>query len=194
MTNENATVNPNDVTQRAMKELGRTPEEQAILGTKRMFAQSYYIFRTLKEELGTEKATDVYWNSWLPLIKSGYDAAKEALGISEVKDVVTLGRVTKGCWQSFVCDYEIVEESPEKSVGHVHFCPNPFYGPADNHMDRIEYYSVESELSRRQTQLMVDWSGLADEVEGVQDKFMCMCGDDKYCRWTFKRKNEKGSA
>jgi len=177
---------PEDLPLKYMKETGRESFPDLCLdATRAVFAHVYYIWKTLKKELGPKDALELYWKVW-----EGLAQAKQALGLSEVKDIPTLGKIFQFCWLAYPCIYNIQEETPDSHVGIIDFCPNPAYGPIDNHLDRLDYYKQEAELSRRFVWKLVDLAGMKDIVDADQDLFLCRDGCTDVCRVFARKKKE----
>ena len=182
---------PEDLPLKYMKETGRENFPDLCLdATRAVFAHVYYIWKTLKKELGSKDALELYWKVWEGLAEVSFVQAKQALGLSEIKDIPTLGRIFQFCWLAYPCIYNIQEETPDSHVGIIDFCPNPAYGPIDNHMDRLDYYKQEAELSRRFVWKLVELAGMKDIVDADQDLFLCRDGCTDVCRVFARKKKE----
>jgi len=180
---------PVDLPVKYMKETGRDNFEDFCLdATRAIFSHVYYIWRTLKAALGPKAALDLYWKVWEGLAEVSFVQAKQVLKIDEVKDIPTLGKIFQYCWLAYPCIYNLKENTADSHVGIIDFCPNPEYGPTDNHMDRLDYYKQEAELSRRFVWKLVELAGMKDKVDADQDLFLCRDGCTDVCRVYARKK------
>ena len=85
----------------------------------------------MRPELGYEKALKTYGAVWDAIALVSFQQAVGSLGIKEVKDIPTLGRIVSFCFSAVPCLYETVEDTPDHHIGRVHWCANPAYGPHD---------------------------------------------------------------
>ncbi|RMF93210.1 MAG: hypothetical protein D6734_10660 [Candidatus Schekmanbacteria bacterium] len=178
-----------DLPVKYMKETGRENFEEFCLdATRAIFAHVYYTWKTLKAAMDPIEALDLYWKVWEGLAVVSFESAKQALGIKEVNDIPTLGRIFQYSFLAYPCLYNLEENTEDSHVGIIDFCPNPMYGPKDNHMDRLDYYRQEAELSRRYIWKLVELAGMKDKVEADQDLFMCRDGSTDHCRIFIKKK------
>ncbi len=129
------------------KLLGKNIQQLTVDALKSLFGHVYYIWRTFKPELGEELAIQCYGNVWAELARIGFAGAMQALGIKEVKDLPTLGKIVDICFTGVPALYVTKRNTDKEHVGHVLWCANPGYGPADNQYCRLDYYRQEVYLT-----------------------------------------------
>jgi len=166
---------------------GRTPEEHIITMNKKIFELFHNIFLALREKYG-DKWREKYNMIWEELLESSFENTKKALGISEVKDIPTLGKIQVFRWTNYPLTCGIVEESPERVVIEATFCPNPYYGPEDCHMNKIEYYRNEAWLVEGLSTKLVELAKMDDWVEAKMEGGICLGHD--VCRVIFQKKKD----
>jgi len=176
-----------------MKALGYDLKGFTVSCLQMMFGHVYYIWRVLKPELGHDKALQTYGDVWHTLALALYQQGVEALGIKEVKDVPTLGRIFDFCWSACPSLYETVENTPDRHVGRVLWCPNAEYGPHDCHLHRQEYYR-SAEVPLTLDPFLSTWiaeakkMGLEGDVEVAVPEGMCRDGNAGFCQIHIWRK------
>jgi hypothetical protein len=147
------------------------------------------IYTTLKEAYGIDKATEIYSNTWEPYLDQAIKRSMAASGVKEMKDLPSMAKVFEAFYLDFPCTYRTVENTEDKVVGEVTFCPNPIYGPSpfDSYLQRADFYRVESKvLTKGLCDLFVEMAGLQGKVETNLEKIICL-GDD-VCRIVFEKK------
>ena len=107
-----------DLPVKYMNETGRDNFEEFCLdATRAIFAHVYYTWKTLKAAMGPKEALDLYWKVWEGLAVVSFEGAKRELGIDEVKDIPTLGRIFQFCFLAYPCIYALKENTEESHVG-----------------------------------------------------------------------------
>ncbi len=167
--------------------LGRTAEDQIVTLTKWGFTHFYNIWLADVEEFGREEGKLRYQKVWEELFHSGFESAKQAMGVTGEIDIPTLGRLRHFMSDSYPQPHDIIEIGPEKYVGHIKWCPNPVYSVPDTHIRKMDYYRDEYDITVFLAWKLVEWAGLKDKVEGKFTKAMCL-GDD-VCEWIFEAKS-----
>ncbi len=114
---------------------------------KSLFGHVYYIWRTFKPALGYDDGIKYYGNVWAALAKMGFDGAMAKFGLKEVKDLPTFGKIVQDCFTGVPALYVTKRNTQSEHVGHVLWCANPGYGPADNTYCRHDYYRQEVYLT-----------------------------------------------
>ncbi len=76
-----------------------------------------------------------------------FDGAMAKFGLKEVKDLPTLGRIVEDCFIGVPALYITRRNTATEHVGHVQWCANPAYGPADCTYCRHDYYRQEVYLT-----------------------------------------------
>lgn len=166
--------------------LGRSYREQVEVGNRDIFGLIYHCWQLQKAEFGFEKGKERYKRIWSKLIERSFAKAKEALGYEKVDDVRKLGKIREYMSFSYPCMYEISEHTDDVHIGHITFCPNPYYGPADNFMDRLEYYGVEAEITDGLYKETAELAGISDQVDAKLGGALCLGGP--FCEAIFKRR------
>ena len=150
------------------KELEMNLEELTVAVLRSMFGHVYYIWRTFKPALGHEKGLETYGSVWEALAVGAFQGAMEALGLTEVKDLPTFGKIVQFCFTGVPALYEIKRNDPNEHVGHIPWCANPAYGPADDRFDRNDYYRQEVYLTYTYLRKLIGEAkkvGLKDDIE-----------------------------
>jgi len=129
------------------KLLGMSLKDLTVAALKSLFGHVYYIWRTFKPALGEKDGLKYYGNVWAALADMSFDGAMQKLGLKEVKDLPTLGRIVEDCFIGVPALYVTRRNTPTEHVGHVLWCANPAYGPADNTYKRHDYYRQEVYLT-----------------------------------------------
>ena len=168
-----------------LKLLGRTSEEHIIAMNKKMFELFHNIFLTLRKEYG-KRWPEKYNMIWEELVEKSFENTKKALGIKEVKDIPTLGKIQFFRWTNYPLTCSIVEESPDRVVIDATYCPNPFYAPQDHHINKLEYYRNEAWLVEGLSNKLLELAGMDDWVEAKMEKGICLGHD--VCRLIFQKK------
>lgn len=127
--------------------LGKDLEEIAADALKSLFGHVYYVWRTFKPAFGEELGVKLYGNVWAELGRMSFAGAMQKLALDRVPDLPTLGRIVRECIIGVPALYVIKRNDANEHVGHVLWCANPAYGPADNIYDRHEYYRKEVYLT-----------------------------------------------
>lgn len=127
--------------------LGTTLLELSVSSARSFFSHMYYLWRTAKGPLGVEGAYKAGLSIWEAFGAYSLQASMEAMGITEVKDLQTFGKIVQNAFTGVPCFYIIKRDEPDEHVGHVVWCPNPVYGPADNVFNRHDYYLREVPLT-----------------------------------------------
>lgn len=167
--------------------LGRTPEEHIIAMNKKMFELFYNIFLTLKKEFGKQWA-EKYNKIWGELVETSFKNTKNIMGIKEVKDIETLGRMQVFRWTNYPLTCSIVEQTPDRVVIDATYCPNPFYSPSDCHVNKMEYFKNEAGLVESLSNQIIELEELGQWIEAKVEKSICL-GDD-VCRLVFQKKKK----
>jgi hypothetical protein len=157
------------------------------------FSHVYYIWKSLKPHVGPDLAYRAYGEVWKALTLAGMHQSMAALGLEEIADIPTLGRVLEHLSAGVPQIYQTVENSPDRHVGRIHWCPNPFYAPRDRAYHHHEYYrNAEVPLYESAVlQPLVEEArklGLRDEVEWALPEGRCRDGCASFCQVLVWRK------
>lgn len=127
--------------------LGKGLDEITAAALKSLFGHVYYVWRTFKPEFGEKLGVKLYGNVWAELGRMSFVGAMQKLALDRVPDLPTLGRIVRECFIGVPALYVIKRNDANEHVGHVLWCANPAYGPADNTYNRHEYYRKEVYLT-----------------------------------------------
>ncbi len=127
--------------------LGKSLDELTAEALKSLYGHVYNVWRTYKPALGEELGVKLYGNIWAELARIGFAGAVAKLALDEIKDLPTLGHVVKECFTGVPALYLIKRNEADEHVGHILWCANPGYGPADRIYDRHDYYRKEIYLT-----------------------------------------------
>ena len=166
--------------------LGRSKEDQVIEGTRELYALIYNMWKVLREEFGPEEGNHQYGKIWTSLIERSFQRAKAALGIKEIKDMVTLGRIRKYISQSYPALYTVIEEDEFKHFAQITWCPNAAFSPPDKFLEKLAYFKYEAELTQKIYKQIVEMAGLSQEVEAKLGKALCL--GEGMCELFFEKK------
>ena len=122
-------------------------KDLTVEALKSLFGHVYYIWRTFKPALGEKDGLKYYGNVWAALADMSFDGAMAKFGLKEVKDLPTLGRIVEDCFIGVPALYITRRNTATEHVGHVLWCANPAYGPADCTYCRHDYYRQEVYLT-----------------------------------------------
>jgi hypothetical protein len=129
------------------KALKMNLKDLTVEALRSLFGHVYYIWRTFKPALGEEDGLKYYGNVWGALAHMSFQGAMQKFGLKEVKDLPTFGRIVEDCFIGVPALYVTRRSTKNEHVGHVMWCANPAYGPADNTYKRHDYYRQEVYLT-----------------------------------------------
>jgi hypothetical protein len=129
------------------KALKMSNKDVTVAALRSLFGHVYYIWRTFKPALGEEDGLKYYGNVWAALAHMSFQGAMQKFGLKEVKDLPTLGKIVEDCFIGVPALYVTRRSTKNEHVGHVLWCANPAYGPADNTYKRHDYYRQEVYLT-----------------------------------------------
>ena len=147
--------------------LGKNVNGLLVDSLKSLFGHVYYIWRTFNPALGYDDAIKYYGNVWAALAHMSFDGAMQKFGLTEVKDLPTLGRIIEDCFSGVPALCKTKRSTDREVVIHVLWCANPGYGPADNTYCRHDYYRQEVYLTYVYIWALIEdakKNGLAEEV------------------------------
>ena len=127
--------------------LGTTLDALTADALRSLYGHVYNIWRTFKPALGEELGVKLYGNIWAELARISFAGAMAQLELDAVKDLPTLGKVVQKCFTGVPTLYVIKRNEPNEHVGHILWCANPGYGPADKIYSRHDYYRKEIYLT-----------------------------------------------
>jgi len=122
-------------------------KDLTVEALKSLFGHVYYIWRTFRPALGEKDGLKYYGNVWAALADMSFDGAMAKFGLKEVKDLPTLGRIVEDCFVGVPALYVTKRNTATEHVGHVLWCANPAYGPADCTYCRHDYCRQEVYLT-----------------------------------------------
>jgi hypothetical protein len=129
------------------KALKMSLKDLTVASLRSLFGHVYYIWRTFKPALGEKDGLKYYGNVWAALARISFGNAMKAFNLKEVKDLPTFGKIVQFCFTGVPALYLTRRNDSTEHVGHVLWCANPAYGPADNTYCRHEYYRQEVYLT-----------------------------------------------
>lgn len=129
------------------KALNTSLKSLTVEALKSLFGHVYYIWQTFKPALGEEEGLKYYGNVWAALAQISFGNALRDLKIKEVKDLPTFGKIVQYCFTGVPALYVTKRDTRDEHVGHVLWCANPAYGPADCTYCRHDYYRQEVYLT-----------------------------------------------
>ena len=129
------------------KLLNMSLKDLTVEALRSLFGHVYYIWRTFKPALGEKDGLKYYGNVWAALADMSFDGAMQKFGLKEVKDLPTLGKIVEDCFIGVPALYVTKRNTATEHVGHVLWCANPAYGPADCTYCRHDYYRQEVYLT-----------------------------------------------
>ena len=154
--------------QKYAKELKVSLKDLSVAALYSMFGHVYYIWQSFKPALGFDKALETYGTVWEALAVVSFQGGMEALGLKEVKDLPTFGKIVQHCFTGVPSLYEIKRNDQHEHVGHVLWCANPAYGPSDCRLERNDYYRQEVYLTYTYLRKLIAEAkkvGLKDDIE-----------------------------
>jgi len=122
-------------------------KDLTVEALRSLFGHVYYIWRTFKPALGEESGLKYYGNVWAALAQISFGNALRDLKLKDVPDLPTLGKIVHYCFTGVPALYMTRRNTKNEHVGHVLWCANPGYGPADNTYCRHDYYRQEVYLT-----------------------------------------------
>jgi hypothetical protein len=171
--------------QKYAKELNMSLKDLSVAALYSMFGHVYYIWRSFKPALGFDKGLETYGTVWEALAVASFQGGMQALGLKEVKDLPTFGKIVQHCFTGVPAIYEIKRNWPDEHVGHVLWCANPAYGPEDNRFDRNDYYRQEVYLTYTYLRKLIEEAkkaGLKDDIEIELPSGRCRDGSACACQ------------
>lgn len=174
------------------KALNKSLEDLTVEALKSLFGHVYYYWQTLKPALGEQEALKCYGNVWAALAAISFGNAMKELGLAEVKDLPTLGKIVEHCFTGVPTLYVTKRNTEDEYIGHVLWCANPAYGPADNTYRRHDYYRQEVYLT-----YVYLWTLIAEaKKKGLQEEILvdiptgrCRDGSASACQMILRSKN-----
>ncbi len=127
--------------------LKKNLKDLTVEALRSLFGHVYYIWRTFKPALGEEDGLKYYGNVWAALAQISFGNAMRDLKLKDVPDLPTLGKIVQYCFTGVPALYMTRRNTKNEHVGHVLWCANPGYGPADNTYCRHDYYRQEVYLT-----------------------------------------------
>ncbi|MDX1778150.1 MAG: hypothetical protein R3339_04670, partial [Thermodesulfobacteriota bacterium] len=80
------------------KELKVSLKDLSVAALYSMFGHVYYIWQSFKPALGFDKALETYGTVWENLAVVSFQGGMQALGLKEVKDLPTFGKIVQHCF------------------------------------------------------------------------------------------------
>ncbi len=154
---------------------------------------NFYIYRLLWKEFGPNKGLELY-RPMINVLTAGMPVAVAgAMGLEEVKDIPTLGKMVEAGMTAFPVLYETAINTEDLHVGRVHWCPNTFYSPAARHEMEMHSY-FRSQVAITIDPLLTGFvrfaneHGLDFELEVDCPQAMCTNANARFCEYVIQRK------
>ena len=174
-------------------ELGYEENDFAVRLLYEELDHNFYIYRILWKQFGPNKALEIY-RPVINVLTAGMPVAVAgAMGLEEVKDIPTLGKMVEAGMTAFPVLYETAINTEDLHVGRVHWCPNTFYSPAARHEVEMHSY-FRSQVAITIDPLLTgfvrfaDEHGLDFEVEVDCPQAMCTNANARFCEYVIQRK------
>jgi len=174
------------------KVLNKSLKDLTVDALRSLFGHVYYIWRSFKPALGEEDGLKYYGNVWAELAKLGFAGAMQKFGLKEVKDLPTLGKIVQDCFTGVPALYITKRNTRDEHVGHVLWCANPAYGPADCTYCRHDYYRQEVYLTYVYLWALIDEAkkkGLKEDILVELPSGRCRDGAACACQIILRTKN-----
>lgn len=161
-----------------MKDMGQTPEVQAVAELEAISAYDYAFFSCIESEEGLEKAKTLHKNTWLRYGPEHIMEAKDLLKMDEIRDIHDLGRVIRYSYLVRGCIFNVVEDTPERFIGqvtHSVLCQNYVDNLGGKKGDAylLSLADIEKSLVNR----IVAEAGLKEPIEVKMGKNLCLDDD-----------------
>jgi hypothetical protein len=174
------------------KVLNKSLKDLTVDALRSLFGHVYYIWRSFKPALGEEDGLKYYGNVWAELAKLGFAGAMQKFGLKEVKDLPTLGKIVQDCFTGVPALYITKRNTRDEHVGHILWCANPAYGPADCTYCRHDYYRQEVYLTYVYLWALIDEAkkkGLKEDILVELPSGRCRDGAACACQIILRTKN-----
>ncbi len=99
-----------------MDKIGISYEEEADRWMSYYAYRDNLDYRVMIEELGPEKAYQIYEKIWQTMAEELLDGIMEAEGIDQIKSTADIEKISRHYWQAITCPYEV-----EKTTETEHF-------------------------------------------------------------------------
>ena len=182
-----------DFAESLRRELGYDENDFAVRLLYEELDHNFYIYRLLWKEFGPNKALEIY-RPVVGVLTAGMPVAVAgAMGLEEVKDIPTLGRMVEAGMTAFPVLYETAINTEDLHVGRVHWCPNTFYSPAARHEVEMHSY-FRSQVAITIDPLLTGFvrfaneHGLDTELEVDCPQAMCTNANARFCEYVIQRK------
>ncbi len=147
--------------------LDKSLKDLTVDALRSLFAHVYHIWGTFKPAFGEEDGLKYYGNVWAALAGISFGNAMRDLKLKEVKDLPALGKIVQYCFTGVPALYVTKRNEKTEHVGHILWCANPAYGPADCTYCRHDYYRQEVYLTYVYIWALIDEAkknGLKEDV------------------------------
>lgn len=173
----------------SIRKVGARVEDLARSMYVNFVLTDYSVFKEVEKAAGPEVARKVHKSARLRYVPWIIKDAFEDLRIGEVKDrdVATVGRIARLLYEHNSCPFKVKEDTADRFVGIVLRCPivaismelfdEKFGSP---------YYESLAEVCSASMNELVKQLGRSEDIEVIQDKFICR-GDDN-CQIIIQRK------
>ncbi len=182
-----------DFAESLRNELGYEENDFAVRLLYEELDHNFYIYRILWKQFGPNKALEIY-RPVINVLTAGMPVAVAgAMGLQEVKDIPTQGKMVEAGMTAFPVLYETAINTEDLHVGRVHWCPNTFYSPAARHEMEMHSY-FRSQVAITIDPLLTGFvrfaneHGLDLELEVDCPQAMCTNANARFCEYVIQRK------
>jgi len=162
----------------SVKKIGRTVEAQAAIGLQVISTYDYAFYNCVERADGEKKAKEAHKKVWLKHVLDYIKEGELDLGISDVKDIITLGLITKLAFEKRGCIFEAVETTPERFVGVItRDALREIVEKSFKEKPGTPYMKSLAAASSALINQLVEECGLGEVVTAEQDKSLFL-GDD----------------
>lgn len=156
------------------KRVLRTPEEHARLSLQSYVLLDWSAFKVMEKALGPEKATELHRAAWVMWTPELVNDSMKVLGIKEVDDIPTLGRVVRSVYDLLFCPVMVLEDAEDHFAAAIMMDPFAEYLSLSGEKVGSPYCKSVAEASKARLKEIVKYVGMGDEVKVEQDKFQVL--------------------
>lgn len=151
-----------------------------------------FMFQTLEEEFGTEKAVELYAKVWGKRARPEFEDLKKYMGIKGDPDMPQLAEMIKFYFDFFGNPAEVAEVSDDYAEVKVVDCPYTTEIREDDFTEEESKHfndAVQWKCNRTIFENFLKWSNLEDKwLFGFPSQ---VCRGGEFCRFTFTKKLPK---
>jgi len=172
-----------------VEKVERPPENFVKSATFSLVATDYFLYKTMVKNYGAKKAEEIHCKLWSRYASERFKKVMETQGITEAKDLATLGRVIRFANDLMCRPFKTVVDTPEQLVGIILMDPFVDYA-VELFGEKFggSYFKVLSKATTIFNSKLAEMA-LGKKVTVTQDKFISL-GDD-VDRITFEMKEQE---